>query len=180
VRGNGRREAHKQLPVEVRQQLVDAISAGRPFRATVKDLGLASNQVWGLTTKTDQHWAAALEAALMASRRDDLKHGTNAAYVHGCVCRECRAHQRIRMDKREQGEQEDADQHHSTGDVRDAEFVSCVTAARETRSDDDFNAVVGYLVPSTKDAGLPDEIIGAGTAVAAIESGIVESGLSLS
>jgi HAMP domain-containing protein len=30
-------------------------------------------------------------------RRDDLEHGTNAAYVHGCVCSECRAHQRIRM-----------------------------------------------------------------------------------
>ena len=24
-------------------------------------------------------------------------HGTNAAYKHGCVCRECREHQRIRM-----------------------------------------------------------------------------------
>jgi hypothetical protein len=103
VRGNGRRKAHKRLPVEVRQQLLDAISAGRPFSATARDLGLTTNQVWGLT-KTDQHWAAALEAALMASRRDDLKHGTNAAYVHVCVCSDCRAHQRIRMDRREQGE----------------------------------------------------------------------------
>jgi hypothetical protein len=37
--------------------------------------------------------------ALTASRRDDLQHGTNAAYVHGCVCNECREHQRIRMAK---------------------------------------------------------------------------------
>jgi hypothetical protein len=163
----------------VRQQLLDAILAGRSFGATVRALGLTASQVWGLT-KSDEHWAAALEAALMASRLDDLKHDTNAAYVHGCVCSECRPHQRIRMDKSEQGEQEDADQHNSTGDVRDAEFVSCVTAARETRLDDDFNAVVGCLAASTKDAGVPDEIIGrAGTAVAAIESGIVESGLSL-
>jgi hypothetical protein len=35
----------------------------------------------------------------MATRRDDLEHGTNAAYVHGCVCSECREHQRIRMVK---------------------------------------------------------------------------------
>jgi hypothetical protein len=47
--------------------------------------------------KVDQAWSAALEAALTAMRRDDLKHGTNAAYVHGCVCAECREHQRQRM-----------------------------------------------------------------------------------
>jgi hypothetical protein len=52
--------------------------------------------VWGLT-KTDQEWSAALEAALTATRRDDLEHGTNAAYVAGCVCRDCREHQRVRM-----------------------------------------------------------------------------------
>jgi hypothetical protein len=48
-------------------------------------------------TKTDQAWSAALDVALIATRRDDLKHGTNAAYMAGCVCKECRAHQRIRM-----------------------------------------------------------------------------------
>ena len=68
----------------------------RPFRTVLRDLGLTSNQVWGLT-KTDQKWSEQLEAALMAIRRDDLKHGTNAAYVRGCVCRECREHQRVRM-----------------------------------------------------------------------------------
>jgi len=36
-------------------------------------------------------------AALTATRRDDLQHGINAAYVHGCVCSDCRTHQRIRM-----------------------------------------------------------------------------------
>lgn len=60
----------------------------------LRELGLTSNQVWGLT-KTDDEWSAALEDALMATRR--LEHGTNAAYVHGCVCSECREHQRIRM-----------------------------------------------------------------------------------
>jgi hypothetical protein len=52
--------------------------------------------VWGLT-KTDEEWSTALEKALTATRRDDLKHGTNAAYVAGCVCKECRKHRRQRM-----------------------------------------------------------------------------------
>jgi hypothetical protein len=82
--------------VEVRQQLLGAIYTGRPFRQVLRDLGLTSNQVWGLT-KTDEEWSAALEGALMAARRDDLVHGTNAAYVVGCVCKECREHQRQRM-----------------------------------------------------------------------------------
>jgi hypothetical protein len=36
--------------------------------------------------RTDEEWSAKLEAALTASRRADLAHGTNAAYIHGCVC----------------------------------------------------------------------------------------------
>ena len=48
-------------------------------------------------TKTDDEWSAALEAALTATRRHDLKHGTNATYVRGCVCSDSRQHQRIRM-----------------------------------------------------------------------------------
>ena len=85
-----------RLPVELRQQLLDAIYSGQPFRATLRDLGLSSNQVWGLT-RTDEEWSEQLEAALTATRRDDLQHGTSAAYAHGCVCIECREHQRIRM-----------------------------------------------------------------------------------
>jgi hypothetical protein len=76
----GRARAQQRLPVEVRQ----------------RDLGLTPNQVWGLT-KTDEEWSAMLVAALTETRRDDLKHGTNAAYVAGCVCGECREHQRRRM-----------------------------------------------------------------------------------
>jgi hypothetical protein len=48
-------------------------------------------------TKTDQESSEKLDTALNAARRSDLKHGTNAAYKHGCVCRECREHQGIRM-----------------------------------------------------------------------------------
>ncbi len=92
----GRASAQQRLPAEARQQLLDGIYAGQPFRSLLLDLQLTPNQVWGLT-KTNQEWAAALEAALTATRRGDLRHGTNAAYVAGCVCRECREHQRQRM-----------------------------------------------------------------------------------
>jgi hypothetical protein len=80
----------------MRRQFLDALYSGQPFRTVLRDLGLTSNQVWGLT-KTDQEWSEKLEAALTATRRNDLQHDTNAAYVRGCVCRECRKHQRIRM-----------------------------------------------------------------------------------
>jgi hypothetical protein len=40
----------------------------------LRDLGLTSNQVWGLT-KTDDDWSASLESALTATRRNDVKHG---------------------------------------------------------------------------------------------------------
>jgi hypothetical protein len=56
--------------------------------------------VWGLA-KTEDEWSTALEAALMASRRDDLGHGSNAAYVAGCVCKECREHQLVQMGRKE-------------------------------------------------------------------------------
>jgi hypothetical protein len=96
ARARFRRRAQARLPVEVRHQLLEAIYAGTPFRAALNGLGLTSSQVWGLT-KTDKEWSEALEAALTATRRDDLHHGANAAYVAGCVCKECREHQRKRM-----------------------------------------------------------------------------------
>lgn len=47
----------------------------------VRELGLTSQQVWGLT-KTDHEWSTALSAA----RRDEGEHNTNAAYANACVC----------------------------------------------------------------------------------------------
>ena len=96
ARAQGRARAQKRLPVEVRQQLLDAINAGQPFRTVLRDLDLTSNRVFGLT-RTDQEWSEKLEAALTASRRKDLEHGTNAAYIRGCVCSACRTHQQVRM-----------------------------------------------------------------------------------
>jgi Zn ribbon nucleic-acid-binding protein len=97
-RARGKAKAQERLAVELRQQLLDAIYAGQPFRSVLRELELTSNQVWGLT-KIDQEWSTKLEAALTANRRDDLEHGTNAAYVAGCVCSECREHQSLRMAK---------------------------------------------------------------------------------
>jgi hypothetical protein len=90
------RREQARLPLDVRKHFLDAIYAGTPFKTAIRDLGLTPNQVWGLT-KTDQEWSRALEVALTATRREDLKHGTNAAYVAGCVCAECREHQRMRV-----------------------------------------------------------------------------------
>jgi hypothetical protein len=82
---SGRRAgAQARLHAKIRQRLLEGIYAGTPFRTEVRELGLTSQQVWGLT-KTDQEWSTALDAALTAVRRDDLEHGTNAAYVNGCV-----------------------------------------------------------------------------------------------
>jgi hypothetical protein len=97
-KARGRAWAQKRLPVEVRHQLLNALCSGKPFRTVLRDLGLTSNQVWGLT-RTDEEWSAQLDAALTATRRDDLQHGTTPAYVRGCVCSECREHQRRRMAK---------------------------------------------------------------------------------
>jgi hypothetical protein len=96
ARARFRRRSLERLPAEKRRQLLDAIYSGQPFRQALRDLGLTPNQVWGIT-KTDEEWSNSLEAALTATRPDDLQHGTNAAYVAGCVCGECREHQRQRM-----------------------------------------------------------------------------------
>jgi hypothetical protein len=73
-RALGRARAQERLPVDVRQQLLDTIYGGQQFRQAVRDLGLTPNQVWGLT-KTNDEWSIALDAALTATRRDDLTHG---------------------------------------------------------------------------------------------------------
>jgi hypothetical protein len=94
------RRAQARFPVQVRQQLLDGYIRWPAIQGCVRDLELTPNQVWGLA-QTDQEWAVALEGALTATRRADLKHGTNTAYVAGYVCRECREHQRQRIAGRE-------------------------------------------------------------------------------
>jgi hypothetical protein len=98
-RSRKRANAQARLSAKVRQRLLNGIYAGTPFRTVVRELDLTSQQVWGIT-KTDQEWSTALDAALTAVRRDDLEHGTNAAYVNGCVCTDCREHQQRRMGRK--------------------------------------------------------------------------------
>jgi hypothetical protein len=59
--GTRQSQAQKRLPVEVRQQLLDAIYADQPFPEVRRELGLISNQVWGLA-KTDHDLEAAASA----------------------------------------------------------------------------------------------------------------------
>lgn len=96
ARSYGRRRAQDRLSTELREQFLAAIYAGQPFRQVLRDLGLTPNQVWGLA-RTDPDWSAALDGALMAARWADLQHGTTPAYMRGCVCKDCREHQRERM-----------------------------------------------------------------------------------
>ena len=56
ARARGRARAQARLPVETRQQLLDAICSGRPFRTVLRDLGLTSNQVFGLA-RADEEWS---------------------------------------------------------------------------------------------------------------------------
>jgi hypothetical protein len=52
-----------RLSLEVRQRLLDAIYAGQSFRRVLVDLGLTSNQIWGLT-KNRQRMVREAEAAV--------------------------------------------------------------------------------------------------------------------
>ena len=91
-----RAKAQARLPIEVRQRLLKAIYARHAFQAALRNFDLTPSRVWDLAD-TNEEWSIALEAALTATRRDDLRHGTTGAYVAGCVCKECREHQRQRM-----------------------------------------------------------------------------------
>jgi hypothetical protein len=62
-------------------------------RARARRVRIGSRKFWPRGARG----SAVPEAALTAARRDDLQHGTNAAYVHGCVCRDCREHQQRRL-----------------------------------------------------------------------------------
>jgi hypothetical protein len=44
ARVRGRARAQQRLLIEMRQQLLDAIYRGQPFRTVLRDLGLTSNQ----------------------------------------------------------------------------------------------------------------------------------------
>jgi hypothetical protein len=70
-----RRNAQARLPRRGAEAAPRAIYNGKPFRTVLRDLGLTSNQVWGLA-KTDREWSEKLETAPTTSRRDDLRHGT--------------------------------------------------------------------------------------------------------
>ena len=70
ARARGRARAQERLPAEVRQQLLDAIFAGQPFRGVLRDLELTPNQIWGSPRPTRSgrpHW----RPRWLAARRDD-------------------------------------------------------------------------------------------------------------
>ena len=97
ARERGRARSQSHLPVEVREQCLAAPAlAGHSGRCSVI-LASPLTRCGDWPRPIDPEWSEKLETALTAARRNDLKDGTNAAYVHGCVCEECREHQQIRM-----------------------------------------------------------------------------------
>ena len=56
-RARGRAQAQRRLPVELRQQLLDAVYASQPFRQVLSDLGMTPSQMWGLA-RTDEEWSS--------------------------------------------------------------------------------------------------------------------------
>ena len=51
-----RAKAQQRFPHELRQQLLDALGSGTPFRQAIADLGLSSRRVWGLA-QHDREWS---------------------------------------------------------------------------------------------------------------------------
>jgi hypothetical protein len=98
TRERERAKADTRFPESTRRQLLGELLGGRPFKAVLQDLGITANQVLG-RARRDPEWAAVLGKVLLATRQEHLEHGTNAAYVHGCVCPDCRAYQARRMAK---------------------------------------------------------------------------------
>ena len=66
-RRNRIRAVHSFRLAFIAANVVAAIYDSQPFRAVLRDLGLTSNQVWGLT-KIDDEWSRALDVALTATR----------------------------------------------------------------------------------------------------------------
>jgi hypothetical protein len=98
--GRGTGNERRQTPVSL-SRLASSFSPSyslATFHAVLRDLGITANLVWG-RARRDPDWAADFDAVLLATRREELEHGTNAAYVQGCVRPDCRAHQLRRMAK---------------------------------------------------------------------------------
>ena len=81
LRGGGRFDRGPSPPNPGSAILAHCLISGSKDRRNVRTEAARppSNNSKGQTPK------GTLDAALPATRRDDLRHGTNAAYVHGCV-----------------------------------------------------------------------------------------------
>jgi hypothetical protein len=84
------------VPAADSRQWISLLESGTPFRQALTDLGITSNRVWGLA-RHDAEWSDALEAVLRSTRPPNLNHGSYSAYLKGCVCRECREANLLRI-----------------------------------------------------------------------------------
>lgn len=81
-------DAQGRIPEEVRTALIARLAAGQRMSTAAPAEGVTPQAVWGLAHMWPE-WAAAVDAALMQGRPDDVIHGTSTAYRQ-CRCPECR------------------------------------------------------------------------------------------
>lgn len=73
------------------QQLIDSITKGADYHATLLKMGLSHQSITG-HRRRDPGFAARLDDALLYARDPDVAHGTGAGWKARCRCPECRAY----------------------------------------------------------------------------------------
>jgi len=92
-----RRNPHNQLLWDrIEAPLLDAFARGTPYRQALDHHGLTA-QALSRRRRRDPDFAKAVNAALMAGRDPNLRHGRDSAWKAGCRCPDCTDyHQRTR------------------------------------------------------------------------------------
>ncbi|MFG1858432.1 hypothetical protein ACGFJT_41835 [Actinomadura geliboluensis] len=85
-----REQAAARLPPAQQRNLLNQIATGTPLPEAAAAHGLTVQRLFG-RARWDQTWRDALDAALLAGRRDDIDHGTPQSYRwYRCRCPDCR------------------------------------------------------------------------------------------